>query len=318
MQVDGGVGLLLDRIVGRLAQFLDETEVALVQHGIARRRRFALALDQRVGRERHRRLPLVGNALGNREHVVAVHRDLAREDEAVAVVEGQRDRGCRRELLAVGLPQRVGIGQGQFAALLREAGLGVVRPRRARRRQQHDMRRPLIERLAVVLQREIVEPAALQGDRADQRRRVDLDARAIGQHRLALALEGGRLRHDTTLRRGGARWLRQHRRRARLAGMRLLRIRLLRQLDLSGLLEPRPGVEILPAEDDEDRERDRQIIVLAVRFHGVRFHGVRCLSGTWRGRFGLAASCTPMKARASSVASVANGSRIASSRPTST
>ena len=68
--------------------------------------------------------------------------------------------------------------------------LGVVGMRTAGRRQQHDVRAVGLDRLAIVLERQIVDPAALERDRALEARRVDGDARAMRQRLLACKRRG--------------------------------------------------------------------------------------------------------------------------------
>jgi hypothetical protein len=92
--VEGEVFLLLDLRIGLLletlrAHFADQ---ALVQNVVAERVRRAVARDQRVGVQRHRRRAGVRHLVLDSEEVFVVDRDGAREGEAGAVVPGERHR----------------------------------------------------------------------------------------------------------------------------------------------------------------------------------------------------------------------------------
>ena len=104
----------------------------------------------------------------------------------------------RERRLARGRPQRVGAGERKTFAAADEARLGVIGVRAALGRQEHDLRARRLDRLAIVLEREIVDAAALQRDRAFEARRVDGDARAFGERLLAGERDSGGAR----LRRG--------------------------------------------------------------------------------------------------------------------
>jgi hypothetical protein len=75
-------------------------------------------------------------------------------------------------------PYRVGPGQRCRGAGCRHpAEFGVIGIRRAGRREHHDRRRIRIDGLAVLRQRQIVDTAALEIDRAAEPRGIDSDAR---------------------------------------------------------------------------------------------------------------------------------------------
>ena len=63
------------------------------------------------------------------------------------------------------------------------AEFGEIGVRRSGRRQQHDLRALRIDRLVIGGERQIVDAGAGQIDRAVQSRRVDLDARLLGDGR---------------------------------------------------------------------------------------------------------------------------------------
>ena len=72
-----------------VAQHADQ---AFVQDVVAERRRRAVARDQRIGIERHRRRALVGDLVLDGEQVLVVDRDGAAEFEPFAVVVDERHR----------------------------------------------------------------------------------------------------------------------------------------------------------------------------------------------------------------------------------
>ena len=133
----------------------------------------ALALHRAVGRQGHGAGPGVGHGVGDGEHEAVVHRDLPGEGQARAVGGLQGDGRARRQGRARCLgPDGGGGGQARYIgpgpAELRELGvLGALRP------QQLHRRRVLGHGLAVLLEIEIVETGATQGDRTRQGRCFD-------------------------------------------------------------------------------------------------------------------------------------------------
>ena len=89
----------------------EDADQPLVQDVVAGGLRLAEARHPPVGRERHRAGRGVGDRVGDREHVVVVDRDRRREDEAGAVVIGERQRRRRGQPgVARGRPHRVRTG----------------------------------------------------------------------------------------------------------------------------------------------------------------------------------------------------------------
>ena len=130
--------------------------------------------DQPVGPQRDGAIAAIGHALSDLEHVVGVERDLLGEDEPGAVVPGENDRAVGPESGLRRLPQclrgrRCDVGVGGQPAELCEIGRS-----RARRREQRDLRAVFLQRLAIVGEQEIVDPGALEGDRALHPARDDL------------------------------------------------------------------------------------------------------------------------------------------------
>ena len=171
--------ILVDRRVGDFlhAAVADHADEAFVQHRIAGDIGLAVAQDEPIGPHRRRRAAFVGDRVGDGEHVLVVDRDDPLEDEALAVVPGQRHRLFRRQRFRVGGPDGVEIGRLD-AAGADIAGRGPIGVGRAARREQPDQRAVFADRLAIVLEHEVVELAALEVDRAAEARRVDGDAGA--------------------------------------------------------------------------------------------------------------------------------------------
>ena len=91
--------------------------------------------------ERHGRLAVVVNALGNGEQVVLVDRDDPVEAKPGPVGPFQRDRFAGREAWAIGGPRRLAVGHRHFlVARNRPAEIGEEPVRRGRRRHQRDLR----------------------------------------------------------------------------------------------------------------------------------------------------------------------------------
>ncbi len=154
--------------------------------GLERALRRAVAHHQRIRIERRRAAALVRHMVGDGEHVLVVDADIAREQKAVAVVPLQRHRLARRQRrAALELPRRLVVGQRLVhAGRVGPAEVDEVRIGSALGRQQHDLRALLVGGLVVILETQIVEPRALQQQRAVDRRRVDLDARPARLQRL--------------------------------------------------------------------------------------------------------------------------------------
>ena len=280
--------LVVDLLVGLVLQALvaDHADQAFMQNVIALHLRRAVARDQRIGKQRDRVAALVRHLVFQGEQITVVDRDGAAEDQARAVVVGQRHRMVDAERArALLLPHRVrprhrrgGAGGGH------PAELGVERLRRARRREQHDGRRVRIDGLAIVLERQIVDPAALEIDAAAQRRRGDGDARRSGNHRVArCGRDRGRGGAGHRRRRAGAgacarRGARLRRIRLRRAGLGLRLFLLLEQRLLALLFHLRIADEILPADHDDQRQHDGNDGVLVIA-HSMLVH-----CGFWRGR----------------------------------
>ena len=274
--------LLVYLLVGLGLQALvaDHADQALMQNVIALHLRRAVTRDQRIGKQRDRVAALVRHLVLEREQITLVDRDGAAEDQARAVVEAQRHRMVdAQRARALLLPQRVRAGHRRGGAGGgHPAELGVERVRRARRREQHDGRRGRIDGLAIVLERQIVDPPALEIDAAAQRRRGDGDARRSRNHRLARrGRDRGRGGAGNRRRRGGARCARS-RRSARLRRIRLRRARLglrlfllLEQRLLALLFHLRIADEILPADHDDQRQHDGNDGVLVIA-HSMLMH----------------------------------------------
>ena len=266
-----GAGLLADLVVGEFldAAVADETDEALVQHRVAGGVRRAMPRHQRIGIERDRIAGLVGDGIVDREQEVVVDCDGPREHKSLPVVPGQGDGLLAREFRpGGGLPERIVARQdGGLSGRADEADLGIIGLRRAGRRQQDDVRALRIDRLTEIAQGHVVDAAALQRDRAKQASRLQRHARALLE-RLVAAGKGlrgcgsgpavgvGRAQRNV----GG---------RARRGIYRILRGGLLLgdALRLALLLHLRRADEILPADEHEDRQTDRQQEVLGVFFH---------------------------------------------------
>ena len=136
-----------------------------------------------------------------------------------------------------------------------EAAVGPIRRRAARRREQGDERTLGIDRLVIGLELEVVDQAALQGDRTGERRRVDRHPRAEGE-RLG-AGPGTRVGRRLELRR----------RRAidgRRRGARRRRLGLGRRRRRHVVLMQLRRVKIVPADQNQHRKDDRQYEVAGI------------------------------------------------------
>ncbi|MNJ37164.1 hypothetical protein D3C77_319730 [compost metagenome] len=173
-----GPVLVLDLFGGELAVRTEGADGPLVQdHLLAQVDRNALALDAAVGGDGDGLGPQVGHRVLDREHILVVNRDDAREAQAVAVVPGQFDRGGRGQGLALGqAPDGVGAGHAAGDVRAAPAELGEIGVLHALRAEQLDRRRTPVQRLAVVGQIQVVDARALQRQRAVQLRRLDRHA----------------------------------------------------------------------------------------------------------------------------------------------
>jgi hypothetical protein len=118
------------------------------------------------------------------EHVELVDREADAEFLALAVVPAQRDRlaGCERPTF--GAPRGAGVGQLDGISGLARANPAELRELlrgRARRREQPHRARILLDRLAVGLEHDVVDPRADEVDRAGDLGRVDRDATRRGE-----------------------------------------------------------------------------------------------------------------------------------------
>src|SRR5262245_829309 len=178
----------------------DGADKPLVQdHPNAVERRQAVPGDQGEGIERDGAAALVLHLVAYGEQIVGVDRDGAPEDEPLAVVPNQRDRGLGRErALGLGAPERIAIGHRLRHALARTpAELGIVGMRRARRREQLHVGALGIHGLAVSGEHQIGDASALERERPPGARRIDAhpgagvdralpgrdDARVVGRRR---------------------------------------------------------------------------------------------------------------------------------------
>ena len=204
------------------------------------------------------------------------------ENEARAIVPGQRHRLGGGQRLAIGGPERIETGS-LCPGCAHKPGLGPIGVRRARRREQPDIRALGVDGLVIILEDNIVDLAALEVDRAADARRVDHHPRACRQRRADCRR---RCRSRRAGRRGGDRRAgrRSRRRAARLrfgCGARDWPVGL--QLRLVLALIQGTGVEILPAGHHQDRQRDREkevsrvlgFHVRASLFFAVRLAGPR-------------------------------------------
>ena len=140
---------------------------------------------------------LVGDLVLDGEQVFVVDRDGAGEDEAFAIVPGQRDGrvDAKCSALRAGAllgPDRFGGRHfGLGGGVADPAELGIKRLRRAGRRQQDDRRRAGVDRFAEFQEPQVVDAAAFERDRAGQARRLDIDVRAVERLVAGHGLPGG-------------------------------------------------------------------------------------------------------------------------------
>ena len=185
--------LFLDVVVVELLQDpVEHPDQALVEDVEAEDVGVAGARDQAVGRQRDRRFALVDHPLGDREHVVPVDLDDLLEADALLVGPLQGDRLVDRQGVPVGAPQGLSVRQVELPVARRPAEAREVGPGRAQGRQEVDVGALRIDRLPVALQRQVVEAAADQRDRAPERFGLDGDARP-GRERVLAAHPGAGL-----------------------------------------------------------------------------------------------------------------------------
>ena len=249
---------IVDFLVAVLLQaaFAKIADQAFMQDVIARDLGRAVARDQPVRIKRDRRIAGVGHVILDAEQVAVVDRDRAMEGDAAAGVVFQlHRRGRRQAVRTLLLPHRILIRNFH-----RRAGGGdpaefrIVRLGGAGRGEQDDGRRVRIDRLAVLNQRKVVDPRALQRDAAGNTRRVDLDARGFGNRGGAIDHRRIALRRCRHLcRRRGAALLRRGRLLLRRSMLGEFALRL---LGGAVLLHLRQVVEILPADQDQAGQND--------------------------------------------------------------
>src|SRR5271166_1483976 len=233
----------------------------------------------------------------------------AGEDESLAIIVGQRHRVADAERTgALLLPYRLGTGHGRVGA-----GSGhppefsIEGRRRARRGEQHDRRGLRIGLFAILGECQVVDAAALKIDAAAESRCLDRDPRRGSDHRFARSrlrlcrwcAGFWRSRYFRRCRLSGVR-----RRRAWLCGARLRAAWLRRLFELRLLALPlhlRIANEILPADDDEQRQHngqngvlvlDHSMLVLTGPLFGTHLALAPASLGPTRPMWGQRARCT--------------------------
>ena len=154
---------------GLLALVAHHADQAFVQDVIAEHRRRAVARDQRIGKQRHRRAAFVGDLVLEREQIMVVDRDGAGEDEALAVVVGQRHRMIdaeRARAFLLSRPYRCRAAQRWCRP---PAPSRIRRNRRPARRTARTARSAANSdrSFAILGQRQIVDAAAFEIDAAE-------------------------------------------------------------------------------------------------------------------------------------------------------
>jgi hypothetical protein len=168
-------------VVDLLEGLVEHPDQAFVQDVEAQDLRRAGARNQAVGRQLDVRVAVVHHPLGDGEHVVLVELQDALEAQALAVVPSQGHRRSGAEAVRVRLPQAVAAGQRRPPGARGPAEIGVIGLDRTDREQQFDQGAVRLDCFTVALEDEIVETAALEGDRAGQGGAVDGNARLLGQ-----------------------------------------------------------------------------------------------------------------------------------------
>ena len=135
---------------------------AFEEHPVAGDDRRVLALDAGIGNERHGGRRVVLNALGNREDIFVINGNLAGENQARAIVPGER-HGLAHAQHRIGgrLPQGFGIGQlGGGAGGADKTLLGKKRVGGSGGREQDDGRALGIDGLAVTGEMKVIKLGA--------------------------------------------------------------------------------------------------------------------------------------------------------------
>ena len=231
---------------------IGDTDKTLMQHPGGRAPWARLRAPHRQRDKASRPAGIVGDAVGDAEHVFVVDGDDAGEERAMAIVPGQCHRMAgRQRARALLLPDALVVGHGCCAD---PAEFGVIRIVGALGREQHDLRALGVGGLAIFLQAQIVELGALELDRAVQHR-------GVNRHALAARFQRGVARHMVGAAPCPAR-------RGRPARQSRDGFFLMRQHGLTRLLglHLRRGDEILPAEQHQRRQRDGEKIFLLMPF----------------------------------------------------
>jgi len=230
----------------------------------------AAAGDEAIGVGRDGRGRPVLDRVGDREHVVPVHLDLAAEADVLRTVPDEHERRLGRQHLALhDAPGRVGARHLEAArgrcdpAHIRVIGVG-----RSLRRQQRDVGARGIHRLAVAQELEVVDPRPVEADRTVDRARVDLHPIRLAQRLLAgrQGLEAvGQGRRGSPC--AGLRRVRRRRVRQRAVGPRAILHRL---FGLAGaiLLHHRIDDEALPEQQHAHAQANGDRPVLPIHIHG--------------------------------------------------
>ena len=263
--------LFFDVLVGEFLQsgIAEHADQALMEDVVAERLRRAVARNQRIRIKSDRVRALVGHLILDGEQEFVVDRDRAAKFQPFTVVVGQGHRSADTEHART-CPCPHGFRCRQFdvgAAGAGPAEFGVEGIRRARRRKQRDRRRFRIDGFAELHQREIVDAAALERNRALHIIGRDWNARRSRERRGAVDRRGGRGRGRLAgdLRGSGLCGCRR-----RLARLRRCRRALLLLLDLQLFLPRfllRHADKILPADKHECREHDGEDGILIVVHH---------------------------------------------------
>ncbi len=265
-------GFLREVVVGVFLQAVaaEHADHALVEHVVALGVRLTPARDEAVGIERDCVRALVLDLLADREHVFVVDGQDPLEQKPGAVVPGQGDRHVDRQGLAVGGPDGV-VGRQRPGIGTDPAELGIVRCLGAGRREQDDLGALVVHGLVVVLQRDVVDAAALQRDRSGERRGLDLDARRPRQRLGATDRAGGRVGQGAGDGGGRAALLRPRRRHAVRAYAGALLRGLVLEVGLTLLLDARRGDEVVPPEQHDQRQGDgHEHVRLVIAHRGHR------------------------------------------------
>ena len=157
--LDGGVA----RVLQAPAQ---HAQRALVQDVVAGGLRLVIPAHAGERVQRHRGARVVGDPLGDGEHVVAIHRDLQREHQPGAVIPAERHGRGLGQAGCGGRPHRGLVRQLHAGRVAGPAVLDVVRLRVGLRLQHAHQRGGGADLLVVVAQHQVVQHAAAQADAA--------------------------------------------------------------------------------------------------------------------------------------------------------